>query len=73
MIAVGLTVMVFIKLNMANPDQKTILIEQAFEDIKEICKQFQGDSGSSNSEVKTLLKKIASEWDNVEKNKFGFR
>ena len=65
--------MVFIKLNMANPDQKTILIEQAFEDIKEICKQFQNDSGSSNSEVKTLLKKIASEWDNVEKKKFGFR
>ena len=49
---------------MANPDQNTILIEQAFEDIKEICKRFQDDSGSSNSEVNTLLKEIASLWDN---------
>ena len=65
--------MVFIKLNMANPDQKTILIEQAFEEIKEICKKFQEDSGSSNSEVKTLLKKISSLWDTEEKTKFGFR
>tara|TARA_B100000989_G_C19259366_1_gene351407 strand:- start:247 stop:420 length:174 start_codon:yes stop_codon:yes gene_type:complete len=56
--------MVFINFNMANPDQNTILIEQAFEDIKEICKRFQDDSGSSNSEVNTLLKEIASLWDN---------
>ena len=59
--------MVFIKFNMANPDQNTLLIEQAIEDIKEICKKFQDDSGASNSEVKTLLKEIASLWDN-EKN-----
>ena len=65
--------MVFIKFNMANPDQKTILIEQAFKDIKEICKKFQDDSGSSDSEVKTLLKEIASLWETEEKNKFGFR
>ena len=65
--------MVFIKFNMANPDQNTILIEQAFEDIKEICKKFQDDSGSSNSEVKTLLEEIASLWDTEEKTKFGFR
>ena len=65
--------MVFIKFNMANPDQKTILIEQAFEEIKEICKKFQVDSGSSNSEVKTLLKEISSLWDTEEKTKFGFR
>ena len=65
--------MVFIKFNMANPDQKTILIEQAFKDIKEICKKFQDDSGSSNSEVKTLLREIASLWETEEKNKFGFR
>ena len=65
--------MVFIKFNMANPDQKTILIEQAFEEIKEICKKFQDDSGSSNSEVKTLLKEISSLWDTEEKTKFGFR
>ena len=65
--------MVFTKFNMANPDQNTILIEQAFEDIKEICKKFQDDSGSSNSEVKTLLEEIASLWDTEEKTKFGFR
>ena len=65
--------MVFIKFYMANPDQNTILIEQAFEDIKEICKKFQDDSGSSNSEVKTLLKEIASLWDNEEKTRLGFR
>ena len=65
--------MVFIKFNMANPDQNTILIEQAFEDIKEICKKFQDDSGSSNSEVRTLLKEIASLWDNEEKTRLGFR
>ena len=65
--------MVFIKFNMANPDQKTILIEQAFEEIKEICKKFQDDSGSSNSEVKTLLTEISSLWNTEEKTKFGFR
>ncbi len=58
---------------MANPDQKTILIEQTSKDIIEICKQFQDDSGSSNYEVKTLLREIASLWKTEEKNKFGFR
>ena len=59
---------------MANPDQNTILIEQAFEDIKEICRNFQNDSGSSNSEIKNLLEEIASLWDAEEKKtKFGFR
>ena len=57
---------------MANPDQNTILIEQAIEDIKEICKKLQNDSGLSNSEVKTLLKEIAGLWDTEEKTKFGF-
>ena len=69
----ALTVMVFTKFNMANPDQNTILIDQAFEDIKEICKKFQDDSGSSNSEVKTLLREIASLWEIEEKNKSRFR
>ena len=58
---------------MANPDQKTILIEQASKDIIEICKKFQDDSGSSNYEIKTLLKEIARLWEIEEKNKFGFR
>ena len=58
---------------MANPDQKTILIEQAYEDIKKICIKLQENSGSSNSEIKTLLMEIANSWITEEKNKFGFR
>ena len=58
---------------MANPDIKTILIEQASKDLIEICKKFQNDSGSSNSEVKILLIKLARLWETEEKNKFGFR
>ena len=58
---------------MANPNQKTILIQETSKDIIKICKKFQDDSGSSNSEVKTLLREIASLWKTEEKNKFGFR
>ena len=58
---------------MANPNEKTILIEKTSIDIIEICKKFQNDSGSSNSEVKTLLREIARLWETEEKNKFGFR
>ena len=48
---------------MANPDQKTILIEQAFKDIKKICIKYQDDSGASNSEVKNLLFELANLWE----------
>ena len=65
--------MVFTRIYMANPDYKTILIEQASKDLIEICKKFQDDSGSSNSEVKALLREIANLWDTEENNKFGFR
>ena len=58
---------------MANPDQKTLLIEQALIDIKDICKKFQEDSGASNSEINTLLKQAAILWETEEKNEFGFR
>ena len=67
------TVTVFTSVYMANPDQKTILIEQASKDLIGVCKKFQADSGSSNSEVKALLREIAILWDAKEKNKFGFR
>ena len=67
------TVTEFSRIYMTNPDQKNILIEQTSNDILEICKKFQDDSGSSNSEVKTLLREIASLWKTEEKNKFGFR
>ena len=58
---------------MTNPDQKTILIEQASKDIKEICNKFQEDSGSSNSEVKALLREISNLLETEEETKFGFR
>ena len=58
---------------MANPNQKKILIEETSKDIIKICKKFQADSGSSDSEVETLLKEIARLWGIEEKNTFGFR
>ena len=48
--------------SMANPDQKTILIEQAYEEIKEICTKFQKDSEATDMEVKTLLSELARVW-----------
>ena len=60
---------------MANPDQKTILIDNAHEDIKNICINLQKDTDASNLEVKSLLQGIMNEW--VEKEEqttgFGFR
>ena len=59
---------------MANPDQKTILIEQVYKDIKEICLEFQSITGFSDSEGKALLKDLANFWEREENNnKFGFR
>ena len=61
------------KNSMANPDQKTILIEDAYEEIKEICTNLQKDTGASNLEIKSLLKVILNEWEEKEKTGFGFR
>ena len=60
---------------MANPDQKTILIDNAFEEIKNICKNLQKDSGASNMEVKSLLIIVMNEWEEKvdQKTGFGFR
>ena len=44
---------------MANPDQKTILLEQAYDELKGICTQFQDQSGATDMEVKTLLRELA--------------
>ena len=46
---------------MANSDQKTILIDNAFEEIKTICINLQKDTDASNSELKSLLKLIINE------------
>ena len=60
---------------MANPDQKTILIDSAYKEIKKICINLQKDTNSSNLEVKSLLKLIIKDWEEKEeeKNSFGFR
>ena len=57
---------------MANPDQKTILIDNAYEEIKNVCKNLQKDTNASNLEVKSLLKLIMKEWDEKEEQKIGF-
>ena len=48
---------------MANPDQKTILIDNAYKEIKNICINLQKDSNASNLEVKNLLKLIMKQWE----------
>ena len=60
---------------MDNPDEKTILIDNAFEEIKNICINLQKDTDASNSELKSLLKLIINEWEEKEERKtdFGFR
>ena len=57
---------------MANPDQKTILIDNANEEIKNICINLQKDTNASNLEVKSLLKQIMKEWEEKEEEKAGF-
>ena len=57
---------------MANPDQKTILIDNAYEEIKNICINLQEDTNASNVEVKSLLKLIIKEWEEKEDQKTGF-
>ena len=44
---------------MTNPDQKTISLEQAYEELKVICTKFQDQSGATDMEVKTLLRELA--------------
>ena len=44
---------------MATSDQKTILLEQAYDELKEICTKFQDESGATDMEVKTLLRELA--------------
>ena len=57
---------------MANPDQKTILIDNAYEEIKNICINLQKDTDTTNLEVKSLLKQIMNEWEEKKEQKTGF-
>ena len=47
---------------MANLDQKTILLEEAYKEIKVICTKFQDESGATDMEVKALLRELARGW-----------
>ena len=57
---------------MANPDQKTLLIDNAYGEIKNICINLQKDADISNLEVKSLLKLIMNEWEEKKKQNTGF-
>ena len=57
---------------MANPDQKTILIDIAYKEIKNICINLQKDSNASTLEVKSLLEQIIHEWEEKKEQKTGF-
>ena len=48
---------------MANPDQKIILLEKAYEELKLVCSKFQEESGATDMEVKTLLRELARVWE----------
>ena len=63
------------KNSMANPDQKTILIDNAYEEINNICINLQKDTNASNLEVESLLKLIMNEWEEKQEQNtsFGFR
>ena len=48
---------------MAKPDQKTILLEKAYEELKSVCSRFQKESGATDMEVKILLRELARVWE----------
>ena len=48
---------------MANPDQKTIFLEQVYDEIKFICSKFQEESGATDMEAETLLRELARVWE----------
>ena len=48
---------------MSNPDQKTIMLEKVYDEIKVICNKFQDVSSANDLEVKTLLRELARVWE----------
>ena len=57
---------------MAKPDQKALLIDNAYAEIKNICKNLQNDTDATNLEIKSLLKLIMKEWEEKQEQKTGF-
>ena len=58
---------------MANPDQKTLLIDEAIKDIKQICIKLQEDTGVTNIEIQSLLKSMVNDLEDKKEEKLGFR
>ena len=48
---------------MANPDQKTILYDEVYKKLNEICIDFQENCGATDEEVKRLLREILDLWE----------
>ena len=48
---------------MVNPDQKTILLEQAYNEIKFINSMFQDETVATDIQVKTLQIEFARVWE----------
>ncbi len=51
---------------MANPDKKTILLQEAYDEIKVMRSKFQDVSGYVDMEVKTLLKELTRFLENID-------
>ena len=50
---------------MAKPDQKTILLEQADDELKAICTKFKDESEVTDMEVKTLLRELTRDYEKI--------
>ena len=47
---------------MVNSDQKTILLEYAYDEIKVISTKFQDECNATDMDVKILLRELARIW-----------
>ncbi len=67
--------MEFFKILWLTQIKKTILIDKAFEEIKDIYINLQKVKNASYLEIKSLLKLITNKWEEKEEQKtsFGFR
>ena len=48
---------------MANPNQKTILYDEVYKEVNQICIDFQENCGATDDEVKELLIEILAKWE----------
>ena len=50
---------------MANPDQKTILYDEFYKEVNQICINFQENCGATDDEVRDLLREILDNWEKI--------